>query len=39
MIRMGIVTRVEALAALEMDFGSEIIGGIVNKLNLPADSV
>ena len=39
MIRMGIVTREEALAALQMDFGQEITSGILNKLDVDENAI
>ena len=39
MIRMGIVTREEAIAALQMDFGQEITSGILNKLDVDENAI
>lgn len=36
LIRMGMITRTEALAALEMDFSQEILDNIYSKLDMPA---
>jgi hypothetical protein len=39
MIRMGIVTREEALAALEMDFSQELTAGILKKLDVDENAI